>query len=411
MNSDYFNQAGYISVLLWVMVPILWVVYAIIGPRRWFCPIALMLAVAAFFLAKDNSKNYVNLIQPDRTEEIAAQQARDEASHKALEEASRKAREESGKGVSDVRFAEDAAGDSLDRAGMDKDDLKYTDPQNQTGTPEWKKGKKSRTAGGVDDGSVESAVGGGNAIEAADSEFLDGIEEKVPVVMLEADLAKAHRLDALNLKIIRFLIALGLFMVGYDYLKRANIYGKASLPLPLPSAWINAMTPLPTVVERPDPSDLASLAKRGDSFVYLTDNQEAAAKIPESFSRISLRRKRVDVLRAAGEQGTIEDDFIFETVWFGRSSFVVASTARSEKLLERVIELLTKRKHTSARISQSVHLVWDLNHPMPEAQKQKLISLAKATGFSLILCNGAKGSVVRSQESGVRSQESGVSSQ
>ncbi len=220
-------------------------------------------------------------------------------------------------------------------------------------------------------------------------EFLDGIEEKVPVVMLQEDLDKANRLDALNLKIIRFLIALGLFMVGYDYLKRANIYGKASLPLPLPSAWINAMTPLPTVVERTGPIGLSSLAKRGDSFVYLTDNQEAAAKIPASYPRISLRRKRIDVLRADGEQGSLDDDFIFETVWFGRSSFVVDSAARSEKLLERFIELLTKRKETRAKVSQSVHLVWDLNHPMPEAQKQKLITLAKATGFSLIFCKGA----------------------
>ncbi len=385
MNSDYFSQTGWISVLVWLIVPVLWVVYSIKGPRRWLCPIALVLAIVALILAKDNSKNYVNLIQPDRSAEIEAQLAREEASRKALKESR-------GKDLSDVRFAEDATGDSLDRAGMDKDDLKYMDRQNESSTPEWKKGKKSRTAGGVDDGSVESAVGGGNAIEAADSEVLDGMEEAVPVVMLEEDLAMAHRLDAMNLKIIYFLICLGIVIAIIDYLRRANIYGKASLPLPLPSAWINGLTPLPTVVERSDASQLTGLAKRGDSFVYLTDNKTAAAKIPESYPRISLRRRRVDVLRADGEQGSIDDDFIFETVWFGLSSFVVDSAARSEKLLERFIELLAKRKETRARVSQSVHLVWDLNHPMPEAQKQKLITLAKATGLSLFLCNGSKGS-------------------
>jgi hypothetical protein len=380
MNSDYFSLIGWISVLVWLIVPVLWVLYSIKGPCRWLCPIALVLAIIALFLAKDNSKNYVNLIQPDRSAEIEAQQALKEASLKALKESR-------GNDLSDVRFAEDSAGDSLDRAGMDKDDLKYMDRQTDSLTPDWKKGKKTRTAGGVDDGSVESAVGGGNAIEAADSEVLDSMEGRVPVVMLQEDLDKANRLDTMNLKIIYFLVLFGSLMVVIDYLKRANIYGKASLPLPLPSAWLNSLTPLPPVVEHTRSIGLSSLAKRGDSFVYLTDNKEAAAKIPESFSLISLRRKRAEVLRAEGEQGMIDDDFIFEAIWYGRSSFVVDSADRSEKLLERFIELLTKRKETRAKVSQSVHLVWDITHPIPEAQKEKFTRLAKATGFSLILCN------------------------
>ncbi len=379
MNSDYFSENGWLSVLFWLIVPLLWVVYSIKGPRRWLCPIALLLTIAALVLAKDNSKNYVNLIQPDRSAEVAAQQARVEASIVAVKESR-------GDDLSDVRFAEDAATDSLDRAGMDKDDLKYLDRKIESLTPDWKKGKKTRTAGGIDDGSVESAIGGGNAIEAADSEVLDNMEEEVPIVMLQEDLDKANSLDALNLNIIYSLVLFGILMVVIDYLKRSNIYSKASLPLPLPSAWLNSLTPLPPIVESTDPVELSSLAKRGDSFVYLTDKQETAAKIPESFSRISLRQKRADVLRADGELGSIDDDFIFETVWYGRSSVVVDSSARSEKLLERFIELLTKRKDTRAKVRQSVHLVWDLNHPMPEVQKEKLTRLAKATGFSLILC-------------------------
>ena len=49
------------------------------------------------------------------------------------------------------------------------------------------------------------------------------------------------------------------------------------------------------------------------------------------------------------------------------------------------MELLAKRKETRARVRQSVHLVWALKTPMPEAQKQKFALLAKATGFSLFL--------------------------
>jgi hypothetical protein len=378
MNSDFFNLAGYISVLLWVMVPILWLVYAITGPRRLLCPLALVLAIAAVLLAKHNSNNYVNLIQPDRTEDIAAKQAREEASRKALQESL-------GKDVSDVRFAEDTAGDSLDRAGMDQDDLKYMDALDSSSSPAWKKDKKSRSSDGADDGSIEAAVGGGNAIKAADSDVIDGMQEDIPVVMNEKDLAMANRLDALNLNIIYLLISFGILMVVIDYLKRANMHGKESFPLPIPSTWLNSLTPLPPVVEHSQPADLAKLIKRGDSFVYLSDDKESAAKIPESFPRVSLRKKKVDVLQADGEFGAIDNDFIFETVWFGRSSFVVDSAARSEQLIERFLELLTKRKETRAKLRQSVHVIWDLKKPMPEEQRQRFAMLAKSTGFSLFL--------------------------
>lgn len=379
MNSDYFSLTGWISVLVWCIVPLIWVVYFIKGPRRLLCPIALVLVLLAYFLAKDNSKNYVNLIQPDRAAEIAAVEARKEASLKSFKESR-------GKDLSDVKFAEDGSDDNLDRAGMDSDDLKYLDKQSDPSNPDWKNEKKSRTAGGVDDGSVESALGGENAIEATSSESLDAMNEKLPVVMLEKDLAMANRLDALNLNIIYILIGLGIFMVVIDYLKRANLQGKASFPLPLPSVLINSMSPLPAVVTLRDAVNLASIAKRGDSFVYLTDDKDSAAKIPESFQRIPILKNHTEVLREDGEFGKIDANFIFEAVWYGRGSFVVDSKARSERLLERFIELLSKRMDTRAKVSQSVHLVWDLKEPMPKALQQQLVSLGQATGFSLILC-------------------------
>jgi hypothetical protein len=383
MNSDFFNLAGYISVLLWVLVPVVWLVYGITGPRRLLCPIALVLAIAAVMLAKHNSKNYVNLIQPDRTEEIAAQQAREEATRKA-------ALESLGQDVSDVRFAEDTATDSLDRAGLNQDDLKYMDAITGSSSPAWKNEKKSRSAGGADDGSIEAAVGGGNAIKAANSDVIDEMQEETPVTMNEKDLAMANRLDALNLKIIYCLIALAIVMVIIDYLKRANMHGKESFALPIPSSLLNNLTPLPPVVERPEPADLAQLIKRGDSFVYLTDNKQSASNVPESFPCIPFSKKRVDVLRANEELATIDNDFIFETLWFGRSSFVVDSAARSEQLVERFIELLIKRKETRAKLKQTVHVIWDIETPMPKQLKENFSMLAKATGFSLYL--NSKGS-------------------
>ena len=78
----------------------------------------------------------------------------------------------------------------------------------------------------------------------------------------------------------------------------------------------------------------------------------------------------MDVLRVDGWRTRIDDDFVFEALWFGRSSFVVDSAARAEQMLSRFIELLEKRKTTRARVSQTVHIVWDLKTPIPEAIRE-----------------------------------------
>ncbi len=378
MNSDYFSLTGWISVVVWGIVPLIWIFYALKGPRRWICPLALVLALLAFVLARHNSNNYVNLIQPDRSAELTAVEARKESSLKAFKESR-------GKDLSDVRFAEDGDDDNLDRAGMDTDDIKYYDRQDDSSGSNWKDKKKNRTAGGVDDGSVESALGGDTAIEGADSETLNAMQGEVPVTMMEEDLAKVNRLDALNLNIIYCLIVFGALMVLVDYLKRANIHGKASYPLPLPSEWINSMSPLPAVVELSGEVNLAAYAKRGDTFVYLTDDQSMAEKIPDAFKILPFFKKQIEVLRAEGEQGSINDDFIFESVWYGRGAFVVDTKMRSEKLLERFIEILDQRRANRAKVNQSVHLIWDIRQPIPEGIEQKLMSLGRATGFSLVL--------------------------
>ena len=69
-----------------------------------------------------------------------------------------------------------------------------------------------------------------------------------PIVMKEEDLVMANRLDLLNLKTTTVLVIIGLLLFGYDYLRRANLYGKSSYPLPLPSRWLNAIQPISTLV-------------------------------------------------------------------------------------------------------------------------------------------------------------------
>ena len=71
-------------------------------------------------------------------------------------------------------------------------------------------------------------------------------------------------------------------VIAGDWLRRANVYAEAYLPLPLPSGLVAAGRPLPAVVVRPEPprrlvvEELAWLLRRGDSFLYLAPDSAAA---------------------------------------------------------------------------------------------------------------------------------------
>lgn len=393
MNWNSFSLIGYLSVLLWVGVPLLWLLHRRRRQWRWLCPAALALALAALACATINSQTHVNRIELDRSAQLAEQAAQ----VAAREEAKRKAAEDGrGSEVAQIRFAEDASGDFLDKAGMDEADLKYMESLDQPSEPEWKKAKKTRGEEATQDDDLESVLGGKEAIEGMESDALPDAMEKPPILMSASGMALAHRLDGLNLNVIRVVILLALLMVAFDYLGRANLYRAASLPLPLPSAWLNGVTPLPPVVVRPLPArrklpqELAWLVKRGDSFVYLTDDPAAAARVPPALPRFGWRWRPVDVLRVTGEE--ITDEFIFEALWYGRCCFVVDSPVRAGRMLARFLELMEERKKVRARTAQTAHVVWDVQSPLPQAVTSAFERMAQATGFSLFVCRDSPAS-------------------
>lgn len=384
MNASSFSFLGYLSVLLWLGVPLLWLMRRRLKRPLWLCPAALLLALLALLFAKINSETHVDRIEPDRSAQMQSQRAAEEAKRKAVE-ASRSG------DVADVRFAEDGSGDFLDKAGMDEADLKYMDSLDGGAEPEWKKKKKTRGEAADGDSSLDSMLGGDEAIEGVKAEALEEKNERPPILMSDTDMAMAHRLDGLNLHVIQILILLAVLMIAIDYLGRANVHAEAILPLPLPSAWLNAVAVMPPVVLRSAPArrdmprELAWLAKRGDYFVYLTDNAAAAAAVPSSLPRLGKSWGSVDVLRADGER--IDDDFVFEALWYGRSCFVVDSPERAVRMFGHFLELLEARKKVRARVNQTVHVVWDLKRPLSQQDAVMFAKLAQATGFSLFLCH------------------------
>ena len=378
-NPEYFSSIGYLGVLLTGGALLLWICY-IVKPLRIASLVALGCVVVAFVCARTNSKTHVNRIQPDRSEELAKRVAQEEARKQAL-------LDNRGDEVAQIRFAEDGANDFLDRAGMDDADLKYFESQGGLGEPEWKKEKKTRSRGGGDE-SLESEIGGEGVIGGIQSDEFDADESKEPIIMSEADLVMANRLDLLNLKLTLILLVVGVGVFLFDYLRRANIDGRASRPLPLPSSLLNALTPMAPLViskkrcRKSARGELARLVKRGDSFIYLTDDSARTTKLPKLMRRLPFVGGKEELITASAE---VDEGFIFETVWYGRSSFVSADPERALTFLNFFQTMLEQRKLSRAKVSQTAHLVWDLQSPMPQKTRADLLKLAVATGFSILI--------------------------
>jgi hypothetical protein len=388
MNA--FSIIGYVSVLLWLLVPVLGIFYfkqragakPARGLKRWLGLVTFAVALAAAILAKVNSVTYVNKIQLDQSAEIKAVQEKQDAARKLAEKS------RSGE-VAQVRFAEDGSGDYLDEGGMDSADLKYMEKIRQEDEPEWKKAKKTRSAGGKPDDSLEAQVSG--------PEEKKGVEtvpqaEKNVVLMVASKKVIVDRLDNANLKLTRLILLLALLLVLYDYLWRVNRYAEAFLPLPVPSPWVTAFSPLPPLVEQPLPprrtpvEELAWLTKRGDVFIYLTDDPFAAEKLPSQLPRLGKGSLPREVIHVKANDDSVSDTFIFESLWYGRASFAVDASERVQSLLDTFLVLLADRKACRAKVAQSVHIVWHCRTPLPERWQNEGLRLLKASGFSVLVC-------------------------
>ena len=326
----------------------------------------------------------MNRIQVDRSAQIEDQMKRQELARQAAQQA----REDE---VAQIRFAEDASGDFLDKAGMDAADIKYMDSFADGDVPAWKREKKERSAGAEDD-SLEAMIG---AADEAEGMAVDAIMEEAPedpILMSDSDKLAADRLDAANLMTIRILLVIGFVFLGWDYLRRLNRDQDAYFPLPVPSSWADGLTPRdPVTVRSPQArgtirDDLNFVTKRGESFVYMTDDKSAAQQVQDTAYRLPLGFSPVQILNVGEHNGTMNDEFVFETLWYGRNSFVVDSASRAERMLHSFLELLAQRKETRAHTRQTVHVVWDIQQPIPDSIRQRFANLGRVTGYRLMIC-------------------------
>lgn len=383
MSGTIFSLAGYASVGLSVGAVLLGAVY-FCKPSRNLARAVMALTVLAWLGARVNSWTHVGRVEVDPAEQQAVAKAREEQRRKTAL-ASR------GEEVADIRFAEDDEGDYYDRAGMDEADLKYLEGADAE-TPAWKQQKRQRSAAGASDDSLESLIGGPAASEGVATEAVEQTAARPAILLSSADVTRAHQWDRWNLRASLTLLLAALVVMAYDYLRRANRYAEASLPLPLPAGWREVATPMPAVVHRPVPprrdaaEELLWLLRRGESFVYLTDSETAAQQVLEQLQPIVDRSSHADViLLSPGANESLSDAFVFETAWHGRGSFVIQDPARADRVPESFASLLNARRQVRARARKPFHLVWDREAPIPDRLQDRLIGLLGATGGSLFL--------------------------
>ena len=383
MNWDIFSPMGYAGVALLLSLPLVWMLHWWSRPRRWLCHLAIVIAVAAFVLAKINSATYVNRIQEDRSEQIARVAA-------AIEKDRKRREAERAEDVADLRFAEDSRDDYLDKGGMNEGEKAYYEGRGaEYEEPEWKRKKVKREFS--EDKSLEQAIGGVEEKKGMDTARIEASLTK-PIVMSAEDAKLARSMDALHLKIARWAILFALGFVLVDYLRRFHSYADAYLPLPVPEACVRVFSCAPAVWVRPEKprremlKELELLIRQGATFICLTDDEALADRVPPTLYRWPRKRGPVEVLPVAFEGKPLSADFVFEALWFGRAAFVETDRHRTNEMLARFSKRLAERAASRARTRQPVVLVWHREEPVPEIFEENMRILGPATGVALFVC-------------------------
>jgi len=389
MNWAIFSILGYVSIALWLCMPLLWAVHAWRRPRGWWLHASVVVGVAAFVLASVNSQSHVSRIQVDRSNEIESQLS-------AQELARKKAEEQRADQVANIRFAEDGSGDYLDKAGLDEEDLKYFQSFEQDANPAWKQQQQQRSTDDNDTQDLEAMIGGKDEREGLESEAIPEEPAVEPILMSDADKLAADQLDAWNLGIIQLLILLAFVMLPFDYVRRLNRPREIYWPLPVPSRWADSATPREPVASRSDltrerlPELLAQISRRGESFILLSDAQRVAHDLPNALPRLPLGLWPIEIIDL-DQTPDLTDDFVFETAWFARNSYVVIDDARGRRLWEHLLFRLAERVRTRATARQAAHVIWDRAEPPSPAQLALFRRLGKATRFYLVQTTSCEG--------------------
>ncbi len=371
-----FGPAGVVSFVALVTSIIILAAFArsVMRPLRW--KIALGLGIVGWLLARVASDR-VSSIEVDRTEELEAARLYQKRLREEME----------GFAFQRVRFAEDTESDRLDVAGLKKEELAAL-----TGAVEKSEGPVPAY---MADGKQQRTAGKKKQVSAASLASKD--DSAAGLKMKERDVLAANRLDRYNLLVSNIVLLASLCAVGWDYARRFNRTIGGSMPLPLSSKWLQAISPpARTVLWRaPDMrqirSYLETVVLRGETFAWY-GNSPWEGSLPQSLPRVVFRSFRFGscpVLVFGAADVPLEAEFFFDAVWFNRYAVVVTDPSEGQTMLEKWLDLCKSRRTKRARAGKMVHIIWGFDEPLPHDILSGMANMAESLNFKLVVTTPA----------------------
>jgi len=412
----YFGYEGLGSVVLWILALLLLLVYALCWRRSLICFTALALAIGGFALAMVNSQN-VSAIKIDFSEQIRAAKERAEAEaadevppvESDMSEAARQAKQAEAEAKQPGERPGEPSDEPFDFPAIDGPGEGTTADPPAAGEPDAESpGDEPDAESPGDDGQAAGTEPRYAYRQQGQVQRTEGkqVEEKVPIdagtvdetvavsvrTMKMHEVAQANRLDRLNLFFARGILCLAVGLLVIDYFRRFNTTFGCYLPLPFSSRLIDSLFPKSHTVcvtrrrRRKWKRYLRHAVRKGETFVFFSEK--------DPWSRRRLRRLpwylplpwRLEKVTCNAHQRHFDDEFLFESAWFGRYCFVVVGDGpHALGLLDAMAGFLELRRATRASARRTVNVVWDLETEVPEDLLDRLVPLCRETNFRLIV--------------------------
>lgn len=369
---DYFGFVGVSSLLLWLAVLVMLLIFRRSPRRTAVYAGCIGAAVLAALLARWNFIN-VSYIMVDRGDQQAAIADEGEAELRA------EAIEALRRNAAQINFAEDDPTDALDVAGAQEVDPSVVE---QAGAAEYayrERGKQQREAG-----------------KKRNSEEIQEAAEVVtnePTLryMSETDVMRATALARLNRSLAKWVLFAAAVALVVDYLSRLNRTWGGYWPLPIAGRWIDAVfrKTHSTLVSPAGQQDIDALltfiVRKGETYI---DMGPAAQHADDAVARLSLRGRPLVLLpRYRVEQVADEAqlDWVFESAWFGRACFVIGDIAEARRFMAYMLDRLRMRRIPQARARRTVNLVWRFDDAPDAALLDEALNLCPEVNFKLIV--------------------------
>jgi hypothetical protein len=367
----YFRYEGVASIALWLVALLLLLAYAIRWRRSLVCWAALAAAIGGLVLANVNSHN-VSAIEIDFSQQLEAAKAR--AEERKVDEGRQAQRDEMEQPESEPR-------DEVKNQGTDQPpDDSASPPGPQPKYAYRQQGKVQREEGRE----VEDKI----SIDAGADEEDDADDIRL---MTMQQVAEANRFDRLNLRFARWTLCLVLGLCVIDYFRCFNTTFGCYLPLPFSTPLIDSLFPKSLTVSvgrrrRNWKKYLARAVRKGETFVYFSGDDPWPQR---RFRRMPWYMPLpwcIEKIHCSNGDRHFDDDFLFESAWFGRYCFVVSGDEQSAgDLLDALARFLDLRRATRARARHTVNVVWNLEADVPSAILDRLLPLCRETNFRLIV--------------------------